>query len=55
MNSKLDFSLSMSSPVSRHGIIDPCKDKLQVLEEQETLGRLKTNTFIHGYLVSSFS
>ncbi|KAJ6377193.1 hypothetical protein OIU76_026210 [Salix suchowensis] len=55
MNSKLDFSLSMSSPGSRHGIIDPCKDKLQVLEEQETLGGLKTNNRIHGHLVSSFS
>ena len=55
MNSKVDFSIFMSTPISKAGIIDPCKDKLQVLEEQETLGGLKTNNFIHGHLVSSFS
>ncbi|KAL9383856.1 hypothetical protein Peur_024179 [Populus x canadensis] len=54
INSKLDFSLSMSSPVSRRGIIDPCKDKLQVLEEHETLGGLKTNNCIHGHLLLAY-
>ncbi|KAG5246981.1 E3 ubiquitin-protein ligase RING1a [Salix suchowensis] len=50
MNSKVDFSIFMSTPISKPGIIDPCKDQLQVLEEQETVGGLKTNNFIHGHL-----
>ncbi|KAJ6935555.1 E3 ubiquitin-protein ligase RING1a isoform X2 [Populus alba x Populus x berolinensis] len=54
INSKVDFSISMSTPISKPGIIDPCKDKLQVLEEQETLGRLKTRNFIHGHLLLAY-
>ncbi|XP_011027790.1 PREDICTED: putative E3 ubiquitin-protein ligase RING1a isoform X1 [Populus euphratica] len=54
MNSMVDFSISMSTPISKPGIIDPCKDKLQVLEEQETLGRLETNNFIHGHLLLAY-
>uniref|UniRef100_A0A6N2LDB1 Uncharacterized protein n=1 Tax=Salix viminalis TaxID=40686 RepID=A0A6N2LDB1_SALVM len=54
MNSKVDFSIFMSTPISKPGIIDPCKDQLQVLEEQETLGGLKTNNFIHGHLILAY-
>lgn len=32
-------------------MIDPCKDKLQVLNEQETLTGLQTQNLGHGFLV----
>lgn len=32
-------------------MIDPCKDKLQVLNEQETLTGLQTQNWEHGFLV----
>lgn len=54
LNSKLAPSTSTSIPIFKPSIIDPCKDKLQVLEEQETLAGLATNNFTHGHLVSSF-
>jgi E3 ubiquitin-protein ligase RNF1/2 len=51
LHSKIDLSTSTSSPPSKSNVIDPGKDKLRVLGEEETLAGLITNNFIHGYLV----
>lgn len=45
-HSKLNIQTSFNSP-----LIDPCKDKLQVLNEQETLSGLQAQNFSQGYLV----
>ncbi|KAK9267370.1 hypothetical protein L1049_009795 [Liquidambar formosana] len=41
LHSKLNSPTSTSIPISVSSIVDPCKDELQILEAQETLGRLK--------------
>lgn len=51
LHSKIDLSTSASSPLSKSNVIDPGKDKLRVLGEEETLAGLMTNNLIHGYLV----
>ena len=54
LNSKLSSSTSTSISISKPGTIDPCKDKLEVLEEQETLGGLKTYNFTQGHAVNFY-
>jgi hypothetical protein len=51
LHSKIDLSTSSSSPLSKSNVIDPDKDKLRVLGEEETLAGLMTDNLIHGYLV----
>jgi E3 ubiquitin-protein ligase RNF1/2 len=51
LHSKIDISTSSSSPLSKSNVIDPDKDKLRVLGEEETLAGLMTDNLIHGYLV----
>lgn len=46
MHSKINLPSSSNSLM-----IDPCKDKLQVLNEQETLTGLQTQNLGHGFLV----
>lgn len=41
-------------PSSNSLMIDPCKDKLQVLNEQETLTGLQTQNLGHGFLLLAY-
>ncbi|EEF50834.1 ring finger protein, putative [Ricinus communis] len=54
LNSKFNSLPSTSISISKPGIIDPRKDKLQVLEEQETVGGLKTNNFTQGHVLLAY-
>ncbi|XP_057986254.1 putative E3 ubiquitin-protein ligase RING1a isoform X2 [Hevea brasiliensis] len=49
-NSSTRRSLSISMPIT----IDSCKDKLQVLEDKETLAGLKTGDFTQGHLLLAY-
>ncbi|WCJ27071.1 E3 ubiquitin-protein ligase RING1 [Euphorbia peplus] len=51
LNSKPNLSASTNISISKASVIDPSKDKLQVLEEQETLSGLKTYNFVQGNLI----
>ena len=53
LHSKINPSTSVSDPLSKSHVIDPDKDKLRILGEQETLAGLTTGNFARGYLVSS--
>ncbi|KAJ8761123.1 hypothetical protein K2173_000802 [Erythroxylum novogranatense] len=54
LNAKSNPLASTSSPICMAGAIEESKDKLQLLDEHDTLAGLKTCNFIHGYLVSFF-
>ncbi|KAG2683807.1 hypothetical protein I3760_10G050500 [Carya illinoinensis] len=54
LHSKINLSNSASSPLAMSRIIDPDKDKLQILGEEETLAGLVPNNFIHGYLLLAY-
>lgn len=54
LHSKIDLSTSASS-VSKSGVIDPGKDKLRALEEEETLAELMMHNLIHGYLLLAYA
>ncbi|KDP20993.1 hypothetical protein JCGZ_21464 [Jatropha curcas] len=54
LNSKLNTSSSTNVSVSKPSVIDPCKDKLQVLEEQETLAGLRTYNSTQGHLLLAY-
>lgn len=53
LHTKLNPPTSANSPTSNPSVIDLGKDKLQVLNEQETLAGLRTQNFSQGQLVSS--
>lgn len=53
LDSKINPATSSSETLSKSHVINPGKDKLRILGEQETLAGLKTGNFVHGYLVSS--
>ncbi|XP_062162412.1 putative E3 ubiquitin-protein ligase RING1a isoform X2 [Alnus glutinosa] len=55
LHSKIDLSTSSSSPLSKSNVIDPDKDKLRVLGEEETLAGLMTDNLIHGYLLLAYT
>ncbi|KAJ9136139.1 hypothetical protein P3X46_033247 [Hevea brasiliensis] len=55
LNSKHNPSTCTSISICKPIIIDPCKDKLQILEEKETLAGLKTYNFTHeGHLLLAY-
>ncbi|KAF5473067.1 hypothetical protein F2P56_009710 [Juglans regia] len=54
LHSKINLSTSASSPLAMSRIIDPGKDKLQILGEEETLAGLVPNNFINGYLLLAY-
>jgi len=53
LDSKINPATSSSETLPKSHVINPGKDKLRILGEQETLAGLKTGNFVHGYLVSS--
>ncbi|KAJ8761399.1 hypothetical protein K2173_001530 [Erythroxylum novogranatense] len=54
LNSKLNLSTSTTTMICMPIAIDKSKDKLQVLDEHQTLAGLKTYNFIHGYLLLAY-
>ncbi|KAB1221966.1 putative E3 ubiquitin-protein ligase RING1a [Morella rubra] len=53
-HSKMKLPTSASSPLVQ-SFIDPGKDTLRILGEEETLAGLITDNFVHGYLVTATS
>ncbi|GLT82837.1 hypothetical protein SLE2022_011730 [Rubroshorea leprosula] len=51
LNSTLNSSASM---VTKPTTVDPCRDKLQVLNQEETLGALETHNLSHGHLLLAY-
>lgn len=54
LHSKINPSTSVSDPLSKSHVIDPDKDKLRILGEQETLAGLTTGNFERGYLLLAY-
>ncbi|XP_050214305.1 putative E3 ubiquitin-protein ligase RING1a isoform X2 [Mercurialis annua] len=54
LNSELNRSIFTSMSISKPSIVDPCKVKLQVLDEQDTLRELKTYNFAQGHLILAY-
>ncbi|XP_021911131.1 putative E3 ubiquitin-protein ligase RING1a isoform X2 [Carica papaya] len=54
LRSNVNPSTLLNDQISKSSVIDPCKDKLQVLDEGETLAGLTTQNFSHGYLLLAY-
>ncbi|XP_031279394.1 putative E3 ubiquitin-protein ligase RING1a [Pistacia vera] len=54
LHTKLNPPTSANSPTSNPSVIDLGKDKLQALDEQETLAGLKTQNFSQGQLLLAY-
>ncbi|XP_030972404.1 putative E3 ubiquitin-protein ligase RING1a [Quercus robur] len=54
LDSKINPATSSSETLPKSHVINPGKDKLRILGEQETLAGLKTGNFVHGYLLLAY-
>nr|XP_023929663.1 putative E3 ubiquitin-protein ligase RING1a [Quercus suber]XP_023929664.1 putative E3 ubiquitin-protein ligase RING1a [Quercus suber]POE89214.1 putative e3 ubiquitin-protein ligase ring1a [Quercus suber] len=54
LDSKINPATSSSETLSKSQVINPGKDKLRILGEQETLAGLTTGNFVHGYLLLAY-
>ncbi|KAK4589873.1 hypothetical protein RGQ29_020456 [Quercus rubra] len=54
LDSKINPATSSSETLSKSHVINPGKDKLRILGEQETLAGLTTGNFVHGYLLLAY-